>query len=223
MLGLVLASVAGQISRYVLGHGHLFGLVDLFYVDVEDNIPTWYSSSMLLVCALLLGAIGSIARRDGDRFAAHWGALSLLFVCLSLDEAVSIHERVTELLRALMNAHGVLFFTWVIPGAAMTALLGLAYLRFLAHLPRSTRRLVLLAACLYVGGALGMEMVGGLYVERYNMWNLPYSFLATLEEWLEMQAVVVFVYALLSHLSVHGGGLYFRVGDALPAAHDHSK
>lgn len=46
----------------------------------------------------------------------------------------------------------------------------LAYLRFLAHLPAPVRLLVLGGGALYVGGAIGMEVVGygvASYLERY--------------------------------------------------------
>lgn len=38
---LVLASLAGQFSKYVLGHDRLLGLVPLFDLDREGNVPTW--------------------------------------------------------------------------------------------------------------------------------------------------------------------------------------
>ncbi len=45
---LSIVSLAGQFSRYVLGHGNLFRLVRLFNVGEDSNIPTWYSSITLL-------------------------------------------------------------------------------------------------------------------------------------------------------------------------------
>ena len=58
---------------------------------------------------------------------------------------------------------GPLFYSWVIPGAALVALLGIALLRFLRSLPRTTRRRLWAAGVLFLSGAIGLEMVGGAY------------------------------------------------------------
>jgi hypothetical protein len=50
VLGLGLAHLAGQISTFALGHSYLFGLVPLFDVGREANVPTLYSSLALLFC-----------------------------------------------------------------------------------------------------------------------------------------------------------------------------
>jgi hypothetical protein len=63
----------------------------LIYLDGEQTIPAWFSSSQLLLLAVSCAA----AWRD-DRAAGvvrhSWLALTGLFGWLSLDEAVSIHE-----------------------------------------------------------------------------------------------------------------------------------
>lgn len=65
----------------------------------------------------------------------------------------------------------------------------------------STTRGLLLAAALYVGGAIGLEMASGYYISRTGMnHNLTVALLATVEEFLEMSGVVVLIHAILSHL-----------------------
>jgi hypothetical protein len=54
---------------------------------------------------------------------------------------------------------GAIAFFWVVPGTAFVFIVLLAYLRFLAHLPQTTRRLFLLAGALFVLGSLGLEML----------------------------------------------------------------
>ena len=51
----------------------------------------------------------------------------------------------------------------MIPYIGFVLIVGLAYARFLFELPAKTRNLFLIAATLYVEGALGIEMVGGYY------------------------------------------------------------
>ena len=57
-----------------------------------------------------------------------------------------------------------------------------------------------MAGGVYVGGALGMELVGGYYASGYGTQNLTYPYLATAEEVLEMIGATFFLRALMIHL-----------------------
>jgi hypothetical protein len=56
------------------------------------------------------------------------------------------------------------------------------------------------AAAVYVGGALGMEMVCGYMFVEYGEQSLAYLAAMTLEETMEMTGMVIFLYALLDFL-----------------------
>ena len=169
-------------------------LVAFLSLSHEANLPTWYASSLLLVDALLLGAI---ARRAPDR---RWAVLAAIFGYLSLDEAVELHEH----LGGLFATGGVLYFDWVIPAGAALLLLGAAYLPFLRRLPAATRRAFVLAAVLYVGGALLMELPLGWWTERAGDENPVYAALDLVEESLELAGASVFLLALRDHLRLAG-------------------
>jgi hypothetical protein len=64
-------------------------------------------------------------------------------------------------MRKLLNATGFLYFTWIVPFGFLVAIFLLSYSKFLFHLPVSTRKLFVAACALYIGGAIGMEMLGG--------------------------------------------------------------
>jgi hypothetical protein len=210
---LTLASLAGQYSKYFLGHDTLKGFVRLFYLDYELNIPTWYSSSALLLCSLLLATIAVAKKRDGAHYVFHWTALSIIFLFLSLDEAASVHEMTIDPLKAALNAGPVLYHTWVVLGAAVVLTIVVAYWRFLSDLPSPTRRLFLTAGIIYVGGALGIELLGGWYAALYGYYNMTYAMIVTIEEFFEMQGIVVFIYALMSYISLHLKEVRVRIGD----------
>lgn len=211
---LTLASLAGQFSKFfLLDHDRLKGLVRLFDVDDENNIPTWYSSSALLVCSILLATIAFAKKRDGARYVFHWTVLSIIFLLLSLDEEARVHEITIKPVRAALNAGPVLHHTWVILGAAFVLIFVVAYLRFLSDLPSPMRRLFLTAGIIYVGGALGIELLGGWYVALYGKNNITYAMIATVEEFFEMQGIVVFIYALMSYMSLHLEEVRVRIGD----------
>lgn len=64
---LVVASLGGQFSKRVLGHDRLLGLVSLFNLDYEGNIPSWYSSIALLLAAGLLMVIARASWSSSTR------------------------------------------------------------------------------------------------------------------------------------------------------------
>jgi hypothetical protein len=197
---LVAGSFAGQVLRLVFGYDHVYGLVPLFYVDREANLPAWYSSMTLLLSAALLWSIASDARRAGRPHARLWAALAAVFLLLSIDEAAGVHETVSVLIGGLVPDAGVLFFAWVVPGALFVLGMGAVYFRFLLHLPPRTRALVVVAGGCFCFGALGMEMATGYYMSLHDTKrSLAYLLLTHGEELLEMVGVAVFVYALLDY------------------------
>jgi hypothetical protein len=53
---------------------------------------------------------------------------------------------------------------------------------------------------LYIGGALGLEMLGSYYAELEGQQHLTYALLTILEEAMEMMGTVVFIYGLLFYI-----------------------
>jgi hypothetical protein len=203
ILGLTTASFLMKLVRCLSGI-YLSGyrLLDL---DAEQTIPSWYSSSLLLLCAGLLALIAQAKNRNADPYRFHWSLLSIIFVGLSIDEAVSIHEEAIGPLRTMFNFSGLLYFNWVIPGMAFVGLFALLYLKFLFHLPATIRRLFFISAVVYVSGAIGLEMIGGMFWQETGPDTLLYQTTSTLEELFEMLGIDLFVYALMSYLAVHLG------------------
>lgn len=173
------------------------GILD---VDSEVSIPAWFSSSVLLLCSVLLAIITSTLKRTSERYVPHWGALAILFTLLSLDESISVHEMFIEPLRSLLGVSGPLYFAWVVPGGAFVVVIALAYRKFVFDLPAESRRLFIVAGALYLSGALGLEMIGGLWVDLYGQQNWIYQGIVTVEELLEMSGAILFLYALMRYL-----------------------
>ena len=201
MVVLTLLAVAGQISRFVLGHGTLLGFVQKFNLDAENNVPTWFSSTCLFLCAVALAAITLLERVRRSKLAAHWFALSVVFALLSLDEEASFHEMLVDPLRALLHTNGPFFFAWVIPGGLFVIGFVITFVGFLRGLDPYTRRSFVLAGAVYVSGALGMEMVGSNYYASHGLnADATYMSLAFVEEILEMSGTILFLRALLSYV-----------------------
>ena len=196
---LAVAGVSCDIAQFAFGYDRLFGLVPLLRLDLEQNLPTWYQSLALLLAAGIMAAIGVRRRGAGDPIGRYWLLLAGIFLFLSADEAASVHEKVLRVMQSLHHFTGVFHFPWVIPGMLLVVCLGLYYARFLLHLPLRTGLLTVLAALIYLSGALGMEMVGGRYADLHGENNLNYALLTSIEEILEMSGIVLLIFALLDH------------------------
>lgn len=227
---LVLTSLAGQSTKFLAGHDTVYGLIYLFDLDGESNIPTYFSASLLLLAASLLSVITVMKRESHDPYAFQWRVLACAFLYLAVDEAAGVHELLVRPTKELLGGVtvGVFNFAWVIPGLVITVLFALAYLKFLLHFPSQVRLRLLLAATLYISGTIGMEMVGGLYEEQYGFENLTYNFIVTLEESFEMSGIIIFIQVLMTYIEANYGEVRFRfervdkgsIGSARRAIHE---
>lgn len=173
------------------------GIVPLFSMSYEGNVPTFYSAVILSLAAALLSFSALAAKKSGEKFVPHWWILALGFVYIAIDEVFSIHE----MAGGFFKLSGVLYFSWVIPAAVVVLLVGLSYVRFLQHLPRQTALRFLIAGALYVGGAVLMELPLGYWTEKHGSHNLMYGLIDAVEESLEMLAINLFNLWLLDHLA----------------------
>jgi len=175
-------------------------LLQLFDVDDENNLPTWYSSFLLLTACALLWLCGRQKRADGDPRFRPWYVLAVGFLLMAIDEVAGIHETINSLIE----------MTWAIPAGILALGIGLAFIPFLLHLPRRTAVLFALAGGMFLAGAVAIEIVGYTMSIRALRDTLGYKLATLTEEGLEMLGVILFVYALLDYMRGPDG----RVVDA---------
>jgi hypothetical protein len=218
--GLVAASVAGQLSTFLLNHNHVKGLVPLFDLSREQNIPTFFSAVLLLLTVATLGVIAALARHRPSGDAFMWAILAGGFLFLAYDEAFQVHERLIVPFQQLLGDQhrGMLFFAWVVPGMAGVALCAAFFFRFWLRQSPRTRVLFLVAAALYLGGAIGAELASGHHVVQAGSDNLKFNLLSALEESLEMSGIILFIYTLLRHIGDTYGEVRLSVGGGSTAA-----
>jgi hypothetical protein len=174
--------------------------IRLFSVENEAAIPTFYSAVVLLTTALVLAIIAVVANSEHRRDRWHWTALAAIFVFLAIDEATGIHESTIVIVRRVIEPRGILYLTWVVPWFAFTTAFVLAFIPFLLRLPQLFRALFVLAGGLFVAGALGLEMLQGLVLERWSRGTWRTEFLPAVEELLEMVGAAIFLYAVLKYM-----------------------
>jgi hypothetical protein len=166
-------------------------LVQHLSLSYEGTVPTWFSSSLLLACAIAAGLVA----RDAARWRRHWWGVAIGLGYVSMDEAAEIHEH----LGGLIGTHGVLYFDWIIFAIAILIVLSLVYLRFVIALPRATRLGLIVAGVVYIGGAVGMELPLGWCTERFGNDGLGYALSDWVEETLEMIGATLALLVLLRH------------------------
>lgn len=206
VVSLTAAHQVGQFCIFYFDHRRLSQLARLFDLGAERNIPTLYSSAALLCCAALLALIAS-AKNNGE--SRQWWGLALIFCFLCADEAFAFHERLIHPLQTLFNVSGPLYYAWVIPYGILVGLFVALYGGFTLRLPSATRRLFLLAGAMYLSGALGFELIEGIYSSRAG--DTLFAVLITFEECLEMSGIIVFIYALMSYLEAEMKMTAFRM------------
>jgi hypothetical protein len=210
---LLVARAGGLYATYVLGNNHVNGLVPLFDFNQEQSVPTWFSCSLLMMSAALLAVIAAANRYEQLPYR-WWTVLSLVFVYLSLDEALSFHERLNRPVRDLLGTGGALYYAWVIPYAMFALGLFVFSVRPLRALPVATRRRLMTAGALFVCGAMGMELVGSQIVTSNRMQvTLLADVTMTIEEILELSGGIVLVYALLKHIASTHPGFGITIAD----------
>ena len=238
VLFITLASLAARFALYMWGEEKFLQPLRILDVGEERSIPTWFNSILLLLCSILLAVVTVAKKQRNDQYSSHWGVLSIILLLLSLDEVASLHEATGQQLERLLDSFtgfkpsGAISFFWVVPGAIFVFIVLLAYLRFLAHLPQTTRRLFLFAGALFVLGALGIEMLtaqvvsssGGIsnwiassfggMVDRGSASAIPTilkGLQTSIEEMFEMLGLTAFVYALLAYIRSYVEDINVRV------------
>lgn len=198
MVILVLIHIGFIILNYGFGHDYVFGLNALFHLDLEQNFPTWFSTLILFTSSLLLYIIHGIVREiKPNKF---WLFLSIIFLYLSVDEMVSLHERLVLPLRHNLNLPSIFYFGWIIAGLIFVCLIGILSIPFLRKLPKKTSIHFVSAGAIYVFGAIGMEMIGGHVASLQLKNTVLYVTITTIEETLEMLGIIFFNYALVRYL-----------------------
>jgi hypothetical protein len=196
VLALLLLTVArgGPLPSYFVDD--LPGAVRLLHLDGERNVPAQFSALLLLLNAGLFAVWG---RLKVVRTRAFWLLCAAVFALLACDELFELHERIGTALRGALHLTGLLYYAWVLPYAAATLLLTALAVPALFRLPPATRRRLALAAAVYLGGALGMEMLGGFVLSSLGAGrgSLLYLACVTLEESLEIAGLVLLTNALL--------------------------
>lgn len=215
LAGIAIIAIAHIASQWYL-NAHplpptstLYTLLAKFGLDDERGLGTWFSQTILMVGAGLLFIICTIKHKQKNTDAKYWGALGVIFIYLSIDEGISLHElAVAPTQRILGIGSGYLFFAWVIPALIILIGVSLFFLKFWWRLPRQTKILLLVSLGIFLSGSVGIELIESNYFSVILAWDVAGSAIWTTliltEECLEMLGTSLFIYALLQYIALPG-------------------
>ena len=162
-------------------------LLQLFDLDEENNIPTWFSSFLLLNSAFFL-YIYSGCEQLRKKF--YWRFMAAGFFLLAIDEVAGLHETFNSSIE----------INWAIPGAILVLFLGVAFVPFLLSLPGKLAVMFVLSGFLYVSGAIIVELLS----EDLDSDSLVYMLAVAVEEGLEMLGALLFLATVLNEMRSSG-------------------
>ncbi|MGE0798519.1 MAG: hypothetical protein AB7G13_06195 [Lautropia sp.] len=221
IVALSLAHLLLQSVKHLAGYGGVYGLVDLFDMGLEANLPTFFSGLQLLIGALGLAVVARVRLAERAPYALHWTALALLFLYLAADELSGLHELTIRPMRELFPSvtTGLLWWAWVIPGALFAVGLAAAFAGFaLRALPRPVRTRMIAGGVLFFSGAIGVEMPEARHAQQFGTDNMTYAVYVLVEEFLEMTGVLLFLAGLFDYLRTSVGAVVVDVKHPVPVA-----
>ena len=182
-----LSVVARAIGRFAdVPSRSAFGeFLDTFDVVLEHNLPAWFSVVVLAGAAVATAVWARQAAEDRMR----WRVVAAAFAWVSFDEMTSVHE----LLNDPTAPAGPGRYRWVFFAAPVVLALSLWILPALRRLPRDIAASMVIAAVLYIGGAIGIEFVSGFFVGT----DFVFAAIAHVEELAEMLGVVLYLDVML--------------------------
>ena len=189
------------------GHDSVLGFLPLLDVGNESSITTYLSAVNLLVAAALLFLLYRVRTQQGAPDARCWRFLSPLFLLLSIDESISVHEKFANVysylrelgwMPALMDSH-----QWVPFGVLFVAVIGVIVIPMLRYVNPETVRYMFVAGAIFITGALGFEFLGAVMLESGIVASKTESlYLARriVEEGLEMYGIAIFNWAIFREI-----------------------
>jgi hypothetical protein len=186
------------------------GLVPLFDLERELNAPSFFSTLLLLTAAGVTAVIYVLEKRERTARYMMWAVLATGFLYMAFDEAFSVHDRYWgPFARSLFSGvkfSGFFQFAWVVIGIPLVAALGLLFAPFLRSLSTQVRRRFIVAAVVFLFGAIVVEMISAYWSVTVGS-VVGYKLIAGVEETLEMGGIVLFIRAAMLHLADRYGSI----------------
>ncbi len=194
----------GQFVVRVIGTDSIFidELVWRFNVDLELNVPTWFSSFLAATAALIaLFIAGRYAKRKSNRPLRNvWALIGAVLLLIAVDEVSSLHELALQFIHIQVGfgeAQTYAANAWLIIMPLIAAGFLFAIWLMYRRLERGTFIRLAAAVSVYLLGAVVVEYISIPVSDATHLYNF---LLAPLEEGLEMLGLWLVLRASLLHI-----------------------
>lgn len=161
-------------------------------LDGEGNVSAWLSALLWA----LLGLVGAVYAATASRLRGSWLMFAVVCLVASIDEAVSLHERLNMIGdRLLPYLPFTVAYTWTIPGIVVAVVVALTMLRLVRSLPSTARGWLIAAAGVFLVGAVGFELLGAERADAAGF-DSVYWRLMVVEETLELAGLALAIASL---------------------------
>jgi hypothetical protein len=211
LVGLVLTSMAIVVTSYFmprLGRDPIFApdgaIGNWFNVDEENNLPTWWGTTLLASAALAHLWAGWVARRTAARGSLPFTIVAVVLLAMSIDEASQLHESL-DLLEGTVSVPYEFNYFWLVFGIPLAV--GVLIVALLAglRLPRLSLTFLLLGFLVFFLGAVGVEVLGADVLDQGQGGTQAEVDTYHVEEALEMLGASLLVIAPLAGMIVTPG------------------
>jgi len=194
---LIIANIIMLFIYFSVDNSDQFDFVQMVDLDQEANLPTLFSSTLLLIAGFLFYLLYKVAYNEKSEYPNYWLGLSFVFIFLGFDESAKIHETLGDWTEQFVDISGYLHYPWVISYSILVLFLGIVYFRFFYNMKKKVFYSFMLAAFIFLSGAVGFELLGAKEASLHGTDTLLYCSYYTIEESLEMFGVIYLIHILL--------------------------
>ncbi|KAA3624601.1 MAG: hypothetical protein DWQ08_10215 [Proteobacteria bacterium] len=206
----------------------------LFNITREDGLASWFAVTQEFVIALTLWAMFALLVNLGAqrRRRLGWLLIACLFTYLSVDDGAMIHERIGSAVEDVIenSSDGVFSawptYEWHLVYLPILGVAGLSLLTFLWREFVLRERILMIAAFAFLAIAIGMDFAEGIkgtYDQLEELVGIRDKTLAhfskSIEEFLEMLAMTIFLTIFLRHLIAQCERVELLLTDSGAGAH----
>jgi hypothetical protein len=197
----VMASVCAHGLNRLFGGRTLAMLDSLLNINGAADLTGWFSSTLLLLCSLLLAGITYHKWATSNRFKWQWFGLTLFFLLLSADKSIRMHVWARSIFSTLQYRLLLPSNIELLLLGCIVAAIGIWYLHFVLQLEAAIRNYFILSAMIYFGGAIVLDIWGGRMVQHLGGATAARFLVSNIEEGLEMIGVVLFLYTFMMYFA----------------------
>lgn len=183
----------------------------LFNTTREDGLASWFMVSQTLVAAMVAWAIFTLLLHQPSAASRRigWLVVAVFFTYMCVDDGAMVHERIGTAFKNSAAAGGYPSYAWQYVLLPLFAVMGVFVLVFLwREMPRAAHRARIVAAIGLFAAAVGMDFIEGLEDGYRGLaaaagWEAETirHFSKSLEEFLEMVAMSIFLVSFIGYLA----------------------